>query len=100
MADSRLLACRERAQGDHQPLSRNSVEYFWYDLFNAPRRVRWSEPCEKIEKAFPKVGFWPVKRMIQEKHAMDNPAKHNRNNDIFWSDLAPHYLAGVQGGHS
>lgn len=63
---------------------------FWFDLFttSTPRSViGW---MEGIEKKFP--DFWAVKRLLQEWREMENPAGHNRNNDVFWSDLAPYYL--------
>jgi hypothetical protein len=64
--------------------------YFWYDLFNAhaPRSVigmvAW------LERKFPGVKLF--RRLMEEKHQLDNPTKFNRNNDIFWSDMAVRYL--------
>jgi Protein of unknown function (DUF5672) len=67
---------------------------FWFDLFTNSTPRSMVGTMEWIEKMFP--WFWPVKRLLQEWREMEDPAGHNRNNDIFWSDLAPHYLPGFK----
>ena len=64
--------------------------YFWYDLFNAHAPPSLVSLVGWLEKTFPKIRLF--QRLMEEKHAMDNPHKFNRNNDIFWSDMAVRYL--------
>ncbi|MCP5549107.1 MAG: hypothetical protein H7A50_17225 [Akkermansiaceae bacterium] len=60
--------------------------YFWYDLYtsNAPR---WMIGLtQRLSKAFPGVKL--LRRLCEEWDELDQPHRHNRNNDIFWSDMA------------
>jgi hypothetical protein len=63
---------------------------FWLDLFtrNAPG---WSVPVlEKLVVMFPRSKV--LSRLLQEWREINDPTTHNRNNDIFWSDVAAYYL--------
>jgi hypothetical protein len=62
--------------------------FYWFDLFTASTPKWMIRFMEKIEAAFPKL--WVVTRLLQEWREMEEPSGHNRNNDIFWSDLAPY----------
>jgi hypothetical protein len=63
--------------------------FYWFDLFTASTPKWMIRFMEKIEAAFPKL--WVVTRLLQEWREMEEPSGHNRNNDIFWSDLAPYF---------
>lgn len=58
---------------------------YWFDLFTAYAPPWLVKLLEKNE------WFWPAKRLMQEWREVHNPNAHNRNNDIFWSDLAHHF---------
>lgn len=58
---------------------------YWFDLFTACAPSWLVKLLEKNE------WFWPAKRLMQEWREVHNPNAHNRNNDIFWSDLASHF---------
>lgn len=58
---------------------------FWFDLFTAYSPVWFVRFLERIE------WFWPARRLMQEWREVHNPCHHNRNNDVFWSDMAAHY---------
>lgn len=63
--------------------------YFWYDTFNS-LAPRWLIGIiARLESAFPGVRVF--NRVMEEWRESENPAAHNRNNDIFWSDLAVIY---------
>jgi hypothetical protein len=63
--------------------------YFWYDLFNSSAPGWLVSIVAKLESAFPNVRLF--RRLMEEKHELENPAEFNRNNDIFWSDLANYF---------
>lgn len=58
---------------------------FWFDLFTAYSPA-W---FVRLLEAMP--WFWPARRLMQEWREVHDPSAHNRNNDIFWSDLAAYY---------
>jgi hypothetical protein len=64
--------------------------YFWYDLFNAHAPKWLVGMVARLERMFPKVRLF--KRLMEEKNELDNPHLFNRNNDIFWSDMAVRYV--------
>lgn len=67
---------------------------FWLDLFacRAPRLlVRW---IEAWERAMPTATL-PA-RLMREWREVHDPARHHRNNDVFWSDLAVLYDPGFR----
>lgn len=49
--------------------------------------IRW---MEKILKYFPKSKV--LQRLVSEWREFMDPSQNNRNNDIFWSDMAKYYL--------
>ncbi len=62
---------------------------FWYDWFTADA-PRWLvNLVASLERAMPENRA--LKRLMCEWHEMANPAKNNRNNDVFWSDQAVRY---------
>lgn len=63
---------------------------YWFSVFTSCAPKWLIRLFEKIEVAFP--NFWFVTRLMQEWREMENPAPHNRNNDVFWSDLAAYYM--------
>ncbi len=68
---------------------RSKPSTFWLDAFtcHAPKKlVRW---VGAWEKRMPHIG--PAARLMREWHEVDDPAQHNRNNDVFWSDHAALY---------
>lgn len=58
---------------------------FWFDLFTAYSPAGFVRFLEKIE------WFWPARRLLREWREVHSPNDHNRNNDVFWSDLAAYY---------
>lgn len=58
---------------------------FWFDLFTA------YSPAWLVGLLQRMSWFWPARRLMQEWREVHDPATHNRNNDIFWSDLAAYY---------
>ena len=59
---------------------------YWFDLFTAYSPAWLIGAMECVERVAP--WFWPVARLMREWREVHNPTKHNRNNDIFWSDEA------------
>lgn len=63
---------------------------FWFDIYSSysPRLlISW---MKRLDEIFP--NFWPLSRLLQEWKETENPSEHNRNNDIFWSDMASNYF--------
>ena len=63
---------------------------FWFDLFTAYTPCWFISLMNTIEAHIPQS--WLLTRMLQEWRETENPSKYNRNNDVFWSDMASHYL--------
>lgn len=60
--------------------------WFWYDLYTA-HAPRWViRLAERLAKRFPNSK--PLRRLTEEWTELDQPHRHNRNNDVFWSDQA------------
>ena len=67
---------------------------FWLDAFarHAPRHlVQWIGVCEKWTQD---TGI--AARLMREWREVHDPARHNRNNDVFWSDQAILYDPGFR----
>lgn len=58
----------------------------WFGLFttHAPDPVVGT--LAHIERILP--GCWPAARLMREWREVHDPSRHNRNNDLFWSDRA------------
>lgn len=63
---------------------------FWYDLFNTSAPGWLVRVVGELESAYP--GSKVFRRLMEEWHEMENPSRHNRNNDVFWSDMAVTYM--------
>lgn len=60
--------------------------WYWYDLYTS-HSPRWLiRLTERLSGAFPSVKLF--RRLTEEWTELDQPHRHNRNNDIFWSDQA------------
>lgn len=64
--------------------------YFWYDLFTTTAPEGVVRMVDKLESMFPNVKLF--RRLMEEWRETDSPIDHNRNNDIFWSDVASYYF--------
>lgn len=62
----------------------------WLDL-----HVMWTpdflaKSMDRLSRRFPKSKL--LERLVSERRQFMDPASNNRNNDIFWSDMAKYYL--------
>jgi hypothetical protein len=62
---------------------------WWFDLFTFHSPPWLIRILEKLEERFPKSKT--LRSLMREWREMEDPAPHNRNNDIFWSDMAVLY---------
>ncbi|MEO5917521.1 MAG: DUF5672 family protein [Luteolibacter sp.] len=63
---------------------------FWLDLFSYRATPQLADKLERIKGIFPLSIV--AKRLLKEWSETEDPSPNNRNNDIFWSDLAAYYL--------
>jgi hypothetical protein len=63
---------------------------YWFSRFTSYSPKWVVKLLAKFNELVPNI--WVVRRLLQEWHEMENPAPHNRNNDIFWSDQAVSYF--------
>lgn len=65
---------------------------YWLHRFtrNGARCAPVLHRLEPWHRRFPRVTLF--RRPLEEWRQMQQPSRHNRNNDVFWSDKAPWYL--------
>lgn len=63
---------------------------YWLDLFTHRATASTIAKLECLKGMFP-ISI-VARRLLKEWYETEDPAPNNRNNDIFWSDLAPYYL--------
>jgi len=63
---------------------------YWLDLFTQNATRGWVESLEKIDR-LPVVSKL-TGRLLREWRETEDPSPNNRNNDVFWSDVAVRYL--------
>jgi hypothetical protein len=63
---------------------------YWLDIFTRHAPVGVIPLLEKFHTIFPRS--FVLGRFLQEWREVNDPSPHNRNNDMFWSDLATFYL--------
>ena len=63
---------------------------FWFDLFTFHAPPWLIRRLGKLEERFPRSKV--LGSLMREWRRMEDPAPHNLNNDIFWSDMAVTYL--------
>lgn len=63
---------------------------FWLDVFTRHAPIWSIRLLEKFQDRFP--NFELVNSLMTEWREINDPAPNNRNNDIFWSDLANYFM--------
>ncbi|MEI8037377.1 MAG: DUF5672 family protein [Verrucomicrobiota bacterium] len=69
---------------------RKEPSTYWIDQFTQHAPGGLVRGLEWIQARCP--GMHLLNRLLHEWHAMEDPAEHGRNNDLFWSDKAVRYL--------
>lgn len=59
---------------------------FWFGLFTTHTPDPVVRALAHIDRILPQ--FWPAARLMREWREVHDPSRHNRNNDLFWSDRA------------
>lgn len=62
---------------------------FWLDLFTQNANPAMIGALEKMENVFPFSII--ARRLLMEWRETEDPCNNNRNNDVFWSDVAVRY---------
>ncbi len=62
---------------------------WWLDLFTQNATSGVISVLEKLENVFPLSLV--ARRLMKEWRETEDPCAHNRNNDVFWSDMAVRY---------
>lgn len=62
---------------------------YWLDLFSQNATPGMIRTLEKLENVFPFSVI--ARRLLKEWRETEDPCPNNRNNDIFWSDMAVRY---------
>lgn len=63
---------------------------YWLDLFTHHATASSIARLERIQNLFPFSII--VRRLLKEWRETEDPVPNNRNNDVFWSDLASYFL--------